>query len=182
MTRRLAAAVLREVEAGRRLDVAWAASAAARSPQRKWIRNLVYGTVRLQGRLDHVLARFSSRPPADLDPDVRAALRMGAYQILEMDAVPAYAAVSRSVAQVKSGRRRAAAGLVNAVLRRVARGGAPESSFPCAETDLEGYLTSWGSHPAWLVRRWIRHFGPAGARALVAANNREPDIFLRRWG
>ena len=182
MTRRLALSVLLEVEAGRRLDVAWEASGAATSPQRGWIRKLVYGTVRLQGRLDHLLARFTSRPPGELDRVVRAVLRMGAYQILEMDAVPAYAAVSESVAQVKGGKRRAAAGLVNAVLRRVAREGAPESSFPSPGSDLEGYLASWGSHPAWLVRRWVRHFGPAGARTLVEANNRDPDVCLRPVG
>lgn len=182
MTRRLALRVLLEVEAGRRLDVAWGASGAAGLPQRGWIRNLVYGTVRLQGRLDHVLARFTSRPPGELDPEVRVVLRMGAYQILEMDAVPAYAAVSESVAQVKGGGKRAAAGLVNAVLRRIAREGAPESSFPSPESDLEGYLTSWGSHPAWLVRRWVRHFGRSGVRALVEADNREPDICLRPVG
>ncbi len=182
MTRRLALSVLLEVEAGRRLDVAWEASGAASAPERGWIRNLLYGTVRLQGRLDHVLARFSSRPPGELDPEVRAVLRMGAYQILEMDAVPAYAAVSESVDLVKRGGSRAAAGLVNAVLRRVVRAGAPESSFPSPERNLEDYLTSWGSHPGWLVRRWIRHFGPAGARALVEANNREPRICLRPVG
>ncbi|MYJ69850.1 MAG: transcription antitermination protein NusB, partial [Gemmatimonadetes bacterium] len=133
LTRRLALSVLLEVEAGRRLDVAWEASGAAKTRQRGWIRTLVYGTVRLQGRLDHVLARFTSRPPGELDPEVRAVLRMGAYQILEMDAVPAYAAVSESVALVKGGAGRAAAGLVNAVLRRVAREGAPDSSFTSPE-------------------------------------------------
>ena len=182
MTRRLALSLLLEVEAGRRLDVAWEASRAAGARERGWIRKLVYGTVRLQGRLDHVLARFSSRPPGELDPGVRAVLRMGAYQILEMDAVPAYAAVSESVALVKAGDGRAAAGLVNAVLRRIAREGVPESSFPSPDNDLEGYLTSWGSHPAWLVRRWLANFGPSEARALVEANNREPEICLRPIG
>lgn len=182
MTRRLALSVLLEVESGRRLDVAWEASGAAGTAQRGWIRKLVYGAVRLQGRLDHVLARYTSRPPGELDPEVRAVLRMGAYQILEMDAVPAYAAVSEAVAQAKAGEGRAAAGLVNAVLRRVAREGAPESCFPSPERDPVGHLTSWGSHPEWLVRRWMRHFGPAGARALVEANNREPEIWLRPVG
>ena len=182
MTRTLALSLLLEVESGRRLDVAWQASRASKSPERAWIRNLVYGTVRLRGRLDHILSRFTARPPASLDPEVRAVLRLGAYQILGMDAVPAYAAVSESVAQVKGTRSRAAAGLVNAVLRRVAQGRFPESSFPSPETDLEGYLTTWGSHPAWLVRRWIKHFGPDGARALVTANNRQPEVFLRPVG
>lgn len=178
----LAASILREVASGRRLDVAWEASGAGRSAERGWVRTLVYGTVRLRGRLDHILSRLCGRDIAELDPEVIAALRMGAYQILEMAGVPAYAAVFETVKQVKGTRSRAAAGLVNAVLRRVARGSWTESSFPDPGRDLAAYLTTWGSHPCWLVRRWIAAFGPVGARALVEANNREPAVYLRPVG
>ena len=180
--RTLAASILAEVESGRRLDVAWEASGASAQPGRAWIRNLVYGTVRLRGRIDHILCRVGGRDPRDLDAEVRGILRLGAYQILEMDGVPDYAAVSESVEQVKGTRRRAAAGLVNAVLRKVVRSGAGDRLFPDPEVDLEGYLTTWGSHPGWMVRRWIRSFGPEAARALVEANNREPCIYLRPVG
>lgn len=178
----LAASILQEVESGRRLDVAWEASGAALSPERPWIRTLAYGTVRLRGRIDHLLSRFTARPIEELDPPVRTALRMGAFQILGMGGVPDYAAVSQSVEQVKGTRSRAAAGLVNAVLRRVAGASAGPAAFPDPETDLEGYLTTWGSHPGWMVRRWLRAFGPEGAKALVEANNRVPEIFLRPVG
>ena len=182
MSRALALSVLLEVESGRRLDVAWEASGASRLSGRAWLRNLTYGAVRLQGRLDHILSRFLSRPLASLDPAVRTSLRLGAYQILEMDGVPAYAAVSESVALVKGRSRGAASGLVNAVLRRIDRERPSEASFPDPRIDLEGYLTAWGSHPRWLVRRWIGNFGPEGARALVEANNLEPEICLRPVG
>ena len=178
----LAATILREVESGRRLDVAWEASGAAHSPERGWIRTLVYGTVRLRGRMDHILSRVAGRDLAELDREVIAALRMGAYQILEMGGVPAYAAIFEAVEQVKGTRSRAAAGLVNAVLRNIAPGRCTESSFPDPGSDLEGYLTTWGSHPRWLVRRWIAALGPIGARALVEANNLEPAVYLRPVG
>ncbi len=178
----LAASILGEVESGRRLDVAWEASGATASPERAWIRNLAYGTVRLRGRIDHLLSRFAGRPPAQLDPPVRIALRMGAFQILEMGGVPDYAAVSEAVDQVKGTRSRAAAGLVNAVLRKVAASPRDRSLFPSSGSDLEGHLTGWGSHPAWLVRRWIEAHGAEGASALVEANNREPDIYIRPVG
>ena len=178
----LAASILSEVESGRRLDVAWESSGAARSLERGWIRTLVYGTVRLRGRIDHILSRLAGRNPAEFDREVLVALRMGACQILEMGGVPAYAAVSEAVEHVKGTRKRAAAGLVNAVLRKVADEPRPQSLFPDAEGDLEDYLATWGSHPRWLVRRWIAAFGPAGARALVDANNREPAIYLRPVG
>ena len=180
--RALAASILGEVGSGRRLDVAWEASGAPESPERGWIRHLVYGTMRLRGRIDHILSRFCARSLGELDPDVITALRMGAYQILEMGGVPAYAAVSEAVEHVKGTRSRAASGLVNAVLRKVARARTDASSFPDPEEDLEGYLSTWGSHPRWLVDRWIAAFGGDGARALVEANNREPCVYLRPIG
>ena len=180
--RGIAARILAETETGRRLDVAWEAAGANGCENRAWLRHLVYGTVRLRGRLDHVLARFSSRPVEQLDPPVRTALRLGAFQLLYMGSVPSYAAVSESVALVKASASRGAAGLVNAVLRRVAEVERVEELFPAAETDLLGFLTRWGSHPEWLVRRWLTRFGEVATRALVEANNEEPDVYLNPVG
>ena len=180
--RTLAASILRQVEAGRRLDVAWRESGAEDSSERGWIRALVYGTVRLQGRLDHLLARHCDHTLAKLDPPVRRALRMGAFQILEMTSVPDYAAVSQSVEHVRRSPGRAAAGMVNAVLRKVARHGWAPSSYPDPAVDMVGHLTAWGSHPSWLVERWIAAFGPVGAKALVEMNNREADTYMRPIG
>lgn len=162
--------------------MAWESSSAPSSPRRAWIRALVYGTVRLRGRLDRVLERHCGGPVREFDPEVRTALRMGAYQILEMDGVPDYAAVSQSVAQVKRTRRRGAAGLVNAVLRNVTAVRYGQQAFPDPAEDLAGYLETWGSHPRWMVRRWIRHFGAGAARRLIDANNREPAVYLRPVG
>ena len=180
--RTLAASILKQVEAGRRLDVAWRESGAENSPERGWIRALAYGTVRLQGRLDNLLARYCDHTLGELDPPVRRALRMGTFQILEMTSVPDYAAVSQSVEYVRRSPGRAAAGLVNAVLRKVARCGWARSSYPDPAVDMVGHLTEWGSHPSWLVERWIAAFGPAGTRALVEMNNREADTYMRPIG
>lgn len=189
--RALAAAVLEQVESGRRLDRAWETSDARRAPDRSWIRALVFGTVRLRGRIDHRLTVVGAgRRPAELDPPVRTALRMGAFQIMQMGSVPSYAAVAQSVEQVKATRSRAAAGLVNAVLRKLAGAEArarqarnpSDWGFPDPAADLESYLTTWGSHPRWLVRRWLRRFGDADARALVEANNKEPRTYVRPVG
>ncbi|MDH3225134.1 MAG: 16S rRNA (cytosine(967)-C(5))-methyltransferase RsmB, partial [Gemmatimonadota bacterium] len=109
---------------------------------------------------------------------VQRALRLGAFQLLYMDSVPAYAAVSEAVGMVRASRSRAAAGLVNAVLRRIGELSEPQDLFPHPDDDLLGFLTSWGSHPEWLVARWLDAFGPDETRALVQANNREPGVFL----
>src|SRR5262249_58744649 len=83
---------------------------------------LVYGTLIWQGRLDHHLGTLLRSPLAGLEPAVRAALRLGLYQLLFLERVPVYAAVDSSVrlAQIAG---RGAGGLVNAVLRRAPAAG-----------------------------------------------------------
>lgn len=103
---------------------------------------------------------------------------MGAYQLLYMGGVPDYAAVSESVDQVRAEAGAAPAGLVNAVLRKVGESGDEQGLFPGFEDDPAGYLTTWGSHPRWLVERWLGRWPPETVRALVAANNERPSVSL----
>src|SRR5689334_11358552 len=77
---------------------------------------LVSGTLRMQGAYDAVLDQLVNRP---LDPPVRDALRLGAHQVLSLR-IPAHAAVGTTVDLVKSRIGHKPAGLVNAVLRKVA--------------------------------------------------------------
>ena len=136
---------------------------------------LVYGTLVWQGRLDHHLRALLHDPLERLDPPVRAALRMGLFQLLLLDRVPAYAAVDASVRL--AGRR--AGGLVNAVLRRAARVGRGGLSLPSPTRDpVERLAVEW-SHPRWLVERSIRELGHEAAAQLVEANDRGPRVALR---
>lgn len=95
-----------------------------------------------------------------------------------MDGVPRYAAVSQAVAQARGASGRGAAGLVNAVLRAVAADGGGPERFPAFGDDPEGFLATWGSHPAWLLRRWLDRWDPEEVRALVEADNRRPPLYL----
>lgn len=147
---------------------------------RRWVHELVYGTVRLRGRLDHRLAGRVHDGLGSLEPDVLDVLRLGVYQLTEMDGVPAYAAVSQSVELARSSGLGRAAGLVNGVLQSLVR--EPETSFPAFDADPVAHLSTWGSHPAWLVRRWVERYGPADARALVEADNRRPSLYIRPVG
>jgi 16S rRNA (cytosine967-C5)-methyltransferase len=79
---------------------------------------IVFGCLRYQAQLDHLIELLAS---SRLDPEIRIALRMGIYQLRYLDRVPAHAAVGESVELAKRARKRSAAGLVNAVLRRVDR-------------------------------------------------------------
>src|ERR1700733_4427374 len=92
------------------------------SPQdRNLTTNMVMGTLRWQIALDSRIAALLTRPKAQLDPAVRVALRLGAFQLLYLDRVPAYAAIGESVELAKSAGEKFAAGMVNAVLRKLAR-------------------------------------------------------------
>lgn len=174
--------VLRRLRSGELLDRALDAGASRLEPRdRAWTQELVYGTVRLRGRLDHLLSSFVRSGIDSLEPDVLDVLRLGAYQLLEMDGVPPYAAVSQSVELVRAAGAQRAAGLVNGVLQSLRRRGA-EAAFPDPEADPAGHLSTWGAHPRWLVDRWIRRWGVAETRLLVARNNERPELYLRPVG
>lgn len=180
--RRAALEVLRAVRGGALVDRALAGRLDRLAERdRPWMQELVYGTLRLRGRLDHALDRLVRRGIDSLEPDVLDVLRLGAYQVLEMGSVPAYAAVSQSVELAKRAGGRGADGLVNGVLHSLARR-AEALEFPSFERDPAAWLTTWGSHPRWLVERWIDRYGTDGARALVEANNRRPELFVRPVG
>lgn len=172
---------LRAVRRGRLLDGALQTHATRESPRDiAWLHELVYGTLRLRARLDHVLAQSVHGGLSSLEADVLDVLRLGAYQLLEMGGVPDYAAVSQAVELAKQANGPAAASLVNAVLRSVQRKGA--GSFPAFEDDPLGNLTTWGSHPRWLVERWIRRWGAQETRRLVERDNERPDVYVRPIG
>ncbi|HZD03683.1 MAG TPA: transcription antitermination factor NusB, partial [Longimicrobiales bacterium] len=177
------AAALRVLEAagrGRRLDLALAEERPGLPDRdRPWVHELVYGTVRLRGRLDHLLDHHLHRGLASLDPVLLDVLRLGAYQLLHMGSVPPWAAVSQAVEQAR-GRRRdgGAGGMVNAVLRAVARTGEDPDLFPSFGRDPAGHLSTWGSHPRWMVERWLARWPADRVRALVEADNRVPPLTL----
>ena len=181
MTQARAAAleIASAVGRGARLDVALERAARALEPRdRAFVHELVYGVTRLRGRLDHLLACRVRGGLARLDPAVLNVLRLGSYQILYMDGVPPYAAVSQAVAQARAAVGRGAASLVNAVLRSLAADGDPAEPFPRFEEDPAAHLATWGSHPRWLVDRWLSRWSAAEVRDLVDADNRRSTVHL----
>ena len=125
---------------------------------------IVLGVLRYQAQLDYLAAHYSGKPAARLDEPVLVALRMGIYQLRYLDRIPPHAAISESVELVKRARKRSAAGLVNAVLRKVDR---KPVAWPDRATEL--------SHPQWLLERWDRHYGRETATAIARANLRVPE-------
>lgn len=138
---------------------------------------LVLGTLRWLRRIDHILAAASNRDFEDIEPALRAPLRVGAYQLLFLDRVPAHAAVHEAVEQARQATHRGGASFTNAVLRRIARSPKP-ADWPVREGDLARRLAIEWSHPDFLVRRWIERFGEGRAQAVLEANNRPKPLQL----
>jgi 16S rRNA (cytosine967-C5)-methyltransferase len=137
---------------------------------------LVKGTLRWRGRLDWVLDRMVHIGIAQVQPWARNALRMGAYQILFLDRIPDHAAVDESVKLTNKFGHPGTAGLVNSVLRRLI---AERDTIAYPEGDDAASLAVWGSHPQWMVERWLARFGVDRTRALMLANNRAVKSGLR---
>jgi 16S rRNA (cytosine967-C5)-methyltransferase len=176
-TRHLAYAVLTEVERGRALSerLARADVEALDTRERAFLHELVLGSLRLRGRLDHALAPRLDRPLGQVDRDVRRVLRLAAHEILHLR-VPDRAAVSQAVELARVVAPRAGA-FVNAVLRGLARAGAPATPDP--RHDARAWLIDVGSLPAWLAERWLRELGPELACARAAAMAQTPPVVLR---
>jgi 16S rRNA (cytosine967-C5)-methyltransferase len=115
---------------------------------------------------------------SSLDPVVHEVLRLGAYQLLYMGSVPAYAGVSQSVDLVRENVGDGPAGFVNAVLRKVGADGDALELFPSFQADPAAFLATWGSHPRWLVDRWLSRWDAESVRALVEADNERPPVCL----
>jgi 16S rRNA (cytosine967-C5)-methyltransferase len=175
--------VLAAVGRGRRLDLALGeAFVGLEDRDRRQLQELVTGTLRARGRLDHLLGRHLPRGVESLPTPVLDVLRLAAYQLLRMDGVPAYAAVSQGVEQVRAAGGEGLARLANAVLRKVAADGEDLSRFPSMETDPAGFLSTWGSHPRWLVERWLARWTPEQVREVIEADNAIPPVVLQPWG
>ena len=140
------------------------------------LHELVKGTLRWRGRLDWALDQRVHVGLGQLQPWIKNVLRLGAYQVLFLDRVPPHAAVDESVKLANQYGHPGSAGLVNSVLRRLVEE-KDTLEFPTGD-DAES-LAVWGSHPRWLVERWLERFGAETTRALLMANNQPSRTGLR---
>ncbi len=138
---------------------------------------LVMGSLRWLRRLDHVIAAASKREIEQIEPALRAPLRIAAYQLLFLDRVPPHAAVHEAVEQAHQLTHRGGASFANGVLRAIAR--APHlAEWPVDERDPARKLGIEMSHPDFLVASWLRRFGRERTLALLAANNSAKPLQL----
>lgn len=138
---------------------------------------LAFGAVQRVRTIDHAIEEFGRRPLRKLDPPVRAALRLGAYQLGWIDGVPRYAAVNESVELVRRARLERAVAFTNAILRRLAEG-LPGLLAALAD-DTPSAAALKHSYPDWVAELWWDELGPEGARACMAVQNEAPETVVR---
>ncbi|MDP2479819.1 MAG: transcription antitermination factor NusB [Candidatus Palauibacterales bacterium] len=171
--------VLEDVRAGAFADHAAARRfASLRGLDRGLAMDMAFGCIRLRARLDHELAAVSDRALSRVEPGVHDWLRLGLYQLGEMR-VPPHAAVDETVRGVRATLGPRATGFVNGVLRSAARIEDRAGLFPDPDGDPLGHLTTWGSHPEWLVRRWLGRMATSDVARLVEFDNRAPPVTAR---
>lgn len=183
--RRAALHVLAQVRAGRPMDAALdGALRGLDEADRRLAHEMAAGVLRRQSALDAQLAPLVTRDWTKVPPRLQDLLRLGAYQIVSLDRVPAHAAVDTSVSLAREEGGPRAGGFVNAVLRRLGSSpGQPDASADPAElADLSAdaaALAERHSHPRWLVERWLERFGPGETRRLLEWNDRRPRLVLQ---
>ncbi len=183
------------------------ASEHLRADDPPFVRELVLGTLRRRGTLDAVHDAFSRRRIDDLDPSVRAAVRLGLLQHLFLDGVPPHAIVAATVGLLRgggpaAGRRGYVNGLLRTVLREsnklpegADRGGASPTKrlhrpgrtvtffarpvFTDPARDRLGWLADVHSHPRALVERWVARVGEPAAVACMESGNAPAPLVLR---
>ncbi len=166
--------VLQRVRAGAHFDDALAGELPPLTTlDGRLLYHIAAGVLRHRTVLDRQLVPRVQASWHRVRPDVRDLLRIGTYQIQMLDRVPSYAAVQATVEAAKRALGTRAAGMVNAVLRRVAS----EDPLPG-----NGGLAARYSHPPWLVRRWEGRFGRTATEALLARNNRPATLHLKPVG
>jgi len=173
------------------------------APDRNLATALVLGVLRWQIQLDHQILALLSHPNAKLDAEILIALRMGAFQLLHMNRIPARAAIDESVELAKQSGHRFASGMVNAVLRKLAITPQVEMArlvlkghgFSRAKRQVKmdpalaveemlpeesaAELALAQAHPAWMVERWINFYGLEATQAICRHGQSQPVLAVR---
>ncbi|HEX4468224.1 MAG TPA: 16S rRNA (cytosine(967)-C(5))-methyltransferase RsmB [Gemmatimonadaceae bacterium] len=181
--RAAAAAICTDLRAGELLDASFDRRVGDEyhldARDRRWTRELVYGMLRRRSRLDAFLNERVRNGIARLDADLLDLLRLGAFQLLYMGSVPAYAAIAQTVELAKRRHGMGASKLANAVLRRLDRE-RDALRLPTPSDPLDALALEY-SHPRWLIARWIARWGEEETRRLLEANNGEAPLVARPY-
>jgi len=159
------------------LDDALSRDRSSPDHDRKLLTQLVYGTLRMRGRLDWIIGRLYRGDEKHMDAALLNILRIGLYQIFFTDRIPDFAVVDEAVEIAKKMHPRGA-GLVNAVLRTALRE-KPYIAYPDPGKDPAHHVSIVHSHPRWLAEKWMGTLGIDETIALCGADNETPPLTIR---
>lgn len=145
---------------------------------RALLNTLVYGVLRWRGRLDWIIRRFSNTRLKKIDPRVLNILRIGLFQLWQLDRIPVSAAVNTSVEMAKGFAPPWVVKFVNAVMRKMASEQSSLADLPAVKPDAAS-LSVEMSFPEWLVRRWMARYGLEETRSLCDALNQIAPTTVR---
>jgi 16S rRNA (cytosine967-C5)-methyltransferase len=148
-----------------------------KGPDRGLLTELVYGTLRKQGTLDHLISQFSSIRIDRIERSVHTLLRLGLYQLMFLDRVPTSAAVNETVKLSKLLAPKAS-GFINAVLRETDRK-RDSIQWPDRESDPAGWMAARHSSPKWIAQMWLDQLGAEEAEQLARTMSEAPPVTIR---
>lgn len=144
---------------------------------RALVTELVNGTVRMKKHLDWVLNLFLTRKGKKLPGRIYVILVSAIYQLLFLERIPAYAVINEAVDLARRNGGPNWSGLVNGILRNLDR--SEGITYPDPLKDPVMYLSTFYSHPEWMVRRWLNRYGYDMTEQLMRFNNQAPSMTIR---
>ena len=144
---------------------------------RSMITHIVYGTLRMRGRLDWIIGYLYKGDFHSMDASIKNILRTGLYQLLFTDRIPDFAIVDEAV-EITKKIHPAGSGLVNAILRNSIRK-IGKITYPDVDKEPAHHISVLHSHPLSMVKKWIQTFGIEETALLCKANNEIPPLVLR---
>ena len=142
---------------------------------------IFYGVIRNKLYLDYVIDKFSETPLPKMDKEVLIGLRIGVYQLIFLDKVPARAAIYESVEAVKiilPSSKKGAVSFTNGVLRNINRK-KDKLKLPSKSDETEKYLSIKYSYPLWLVKRFINQYSLKRVEKILKAGNKRAEVIYR---
>jgi len=145
---------------------------------RRFVTELVYGTIKTGETLDWILKHYVDRPLTKIPGVILNILRLGIYQLFFLSKVPAAATCNEAVKLAKKYGHGGTVKFVNAVLRSAAR--SPEKVvYPDRQEQPSQHLALRYYHPEWIISRWIERLGIDACEKLCQANNLTPPLSIR---
>ena len=147
-------------------------------PDKGFMTEVVYGTLKYQIQLDYIIDQFSKTPVRKMKPLIRQILRMSVYQLMYLDKVPASAVINEAVKIAKKRKFQSLSGFVNGVLRNIERGKA-HIQYPNMASNPIKYFSIMYSLPEWMIATWLKAYDFQKVEAICKALNERAKVCAR---